>query len=450
MEETKDLTSGSVFKSLISFSIPVFIAMFIQSLYSGVDLLIVGQFATTADISGVSTGSNLIHTITIVVTELAIGVTIYVGQKIGEKDKAEAGRAIGTSLILFTIIGILLSVVLVAGTEGFATLLNAPEEAFYQTCDYIRVCGFGAIFVVMYNLIGAIFRGIGDSRTPLITVGIACVCNIFIDLIFVAVLDLGAFGAALATVIAQTISVVISFMIIRKKELPFEFKKEYVCLEKRIAARELKLGTPIALQELLVGISFMFIQTVVNTLGVTASAGVGIAEKVCAFIMLIPSSYSQAISAFVAQNIGASEPDRAKKALIYGILTSLVVGTVISTFTFINGDILASIFTQEGAVILEAHDYLRAYAIDVMFVSVLFCSIGYFNGCGHTFFVMMQGLIGAICIRIPVVYFMSTLPNTRLFYIGLGTPAASIVQIVLCVGFMYYLSCTKIKQNSEL
>ena len=450
MEETKDLTTGSVFKSLISFSIPVFIAMFIQSLYSGVDLLIVGQFATTADISGVSTGSNLVHTITVVITELAIGITIYVGQKIGEKDRAEAGKAIGTSIILFTIIGIMLSIVLVVGTKGFATLLNAPEEAFSQTCDYIRVCGFGALFVVMYNLIGAVFRGIGDSKTPLITVGIACVCNIFIDLLFVAALHWGALGAALATVISQAISVVISFMIIRKKELPFEFDRSYIKLNKRIAVRELKLGTPIALQELLVGISFMFIQTVVNSLGVTASAGVGIAEKVCAFIMLIPSSYSQAISAFVAQNIGAGEQVRAKKALMYGILTSLAVATVISTFTFTNGDILANIFTKDGAVIFQAHDYLKAYAIDVMFTSILFCSIGYFNGCGHTLFVMVQGLVGALCVRIPIVYFMSTLPNTTLFYIGLGTPAASVIQIVLCIGFMHYLNRSKIKEKMVL
>ena len=210
------------------------------------------------------------------------------------------------------------------------------------------------------------------------------------------------------------------------------------------------MGTPIALQELLVGISFMFIQTVVNSLGVTASAGVGIAEKVCAFIMLIPSSYSQAISAYVAQNIGAGEQGRAKKALMYGILTSLAVATVISTFTFTNGDILANIFTKDWAVIFQAHDYLKAYAIDVMFTSILFCSIGYFNGCGHTLFVMVQGLVGALCVRIPIVYFMSTLPNTTLFYIGLGTPAASVIQIALCIGFMYYLNRSKIKEKMVL
>ena len=438
MEKTKDFTTGSVLGSLIKFAIPVLAAMFLQSLYGGVDLLIVGQFAQTADVSGVATGSQLMHTATTVITGLSMGITVYVGQKIGERKEEEAGRAIGTGILFFIFLGILLSALLVLFTTNLADQLHAPAEAYEQTCDYITVCGYGTLFICMYNLLGAIFRGIGDSKTPLLTVLIACICNIAGDLIFIAGFGMGAKGAALATVIAQAGSVLTSLLLIRKKTLPFTFKKEFIRLQPATLLKELKLGTPIALQELLVGISFLVIHAVVNSIDVVASAGVGVAEKVCGFIMLVPSSFSQSMSAFVAQNIGAGKSDRAFKALKYGILTSLFVGIVIGSFSFFRGDLLTAIFTKDAAVILQGHEYLKAYAIDCLFTAILFCCIGYYNGCGNTFFVMLQGIVGAFCVRVPYVLLMSRVSGASLFQIGLGTPLSSVVQIILCMGFMIY------------
>lgn len=443
MEKTKDFTTGSVLGSLIKFAVPVLAAMFLQSLYGGVDLLIVGQFAQTADVSGVATGSQLMHTATTVITGLSMGITVYVGQKIGERKEEEAGRAIGTGILFFIFLGILLSALLVLFTTNLADLLHAPTEAYEQTCDYITVCGYGTLFICMYNLLGAIFRGIGDSKTPLLTVLIACICNIVGDLIFIAGFGMGAKGAALSTVIAQAGSVLTSLLFIRKKTLPFTFKKEFIRLQPATLLKELKLGTPIALQELLVGISFLVIHAVVNSIDVVASAGVGVAEKVCGFIMLVPSSFSQSMSAFVAQNIGAGKSDRAFKALKYGILASLCVGVLIGTFSFFRGDLLTSIFTKDAAVILQGHEYLKAYAIDCLFTAILFCCIGYYNGCGNTFFVMIQGIVGAFCVRVPYVLLMRRVPGVSLFQIGLGTPLSSVVQIILCMGFIIYARRTQ-------
>lgn len=446
MEQTKNFTTGGVLSSLIKFAIPVLAAMFLQSLYGAVDLLVVGQFAETVDVSGVATGSLLMQTVTMIITGLSMGVTVYVGQKIGEKNEEEAGKAIGSGIVLFILIGAFLSVLLVVFTKQLASLLHAPVEAYVQTCEYILVCGSGTIFIGLYNLLGAIFRGIGDSKTPLFTVFVACVINIVCDLLFVAVMDLGAMGAALATIIAQAVSVIVSILIIVKKPLPFTFKKEYICFNKRLIWRELRLGTPIALQEFLVGVSFMVIQTVVNSINVTASAGVGVAEKVCAFIMLVPSAFSQAMSAFVAQNIGAGYKDRALKALKCGIITSFCVAMVIGSFTFFRGSLLASIFTKDLEVIEQAFQYLKAYAVDTFLTAILFCFIGYYNGCGKTLFVMIQGIAGAFCVRIPVTFLMSNLPDTTLFHIGLATPASSVVQIVMCVIFMMYMTNTEKKK----
>ncbi len=437
MTKENSLIHAKVLPGLLRFAVPVLVAMFLQALYGGVDLLIVGQFASTGDVSGVSTGSMLLHVLTNLVVGLTMGVTVFVGQKIGEQKPEEAGKAIGCAILLFSVIGVVLSIFTVIFTKPLAILLHAPSGAFTQTCQYIRVCGVGLIFIVFYNLLGAIFRGIGDSKTPLITVCIACVINIFGDLLFVAVFKMGAFGAALATVIAQGFSVLISFFIIARKELPFKFSKKYIRLDSFFVRIELRLGLPIALQDFLVGISFLVIQTAVNSLGLVASAGVGVAEKVCGFIMLIPSAIAQSLSAFVAQNIGAGQPLRAKQSLKSGIAISLVMACFIGTFSFFRGDILTAIFSKDISVISSGHEYLKAYAIDVFLTSFLFCFIGYFNGMGKTLFSMAQGLIGGIAIRVPMVLLMRSLPDTNLFLIGLSTPIATFCQIILC--FIYYI-----------
>lgn len=430
------LLKGNVLKTLIQFALPVFAAMFLQSLYGGVDLLIIGQFAQTADVSGVATGTILMQTVNMVITGLAMGVTVYIGQKIGQGKREEAGKAVGTGVCLFAVIAFILTVLLFGFAVQLAGLLHAPQEAFKQTASYIRVCGSGMIFVVFYNLIGAIFRGIGDSKTPLLTVLIACAINIAGDLLFVCIFGMGAMGAAIATVFAQAVSVLISFLVISKKQLPFDYKKGYTRFDLRIVKTELRLGIPIALQEFLVGISFVVIQTAVNSIDIIASAGVGIAEKVCGFIMLVPSAYSQSISAFVAQNTGAGEFGRAKKSLKYGILTALCAAMLIATFTFFRGDLLAGIFAKDTAVIMQAHDYLKAYAIDTFLTSILFCFVGYYNGNGKTLFVMIQGLVGAVLVRIPVVFYMSSMADVTLFQIGLANLASSIVQIILCLCYL--------------
>ena len=443
MARTGNLTEGKIFTTLIKFAVPVFLTLFLQALYGGVDLLIVGQFAETADVSGVATGSMLLSTVTNVTTGLSMGITILVGERIGRGDRNGAGRAIGGGIFLFAVFGVVLTLVMLFGAETLASLLHAPEEAFAETVMYIRICGGGSLFIVAYNVLGAIFRGIGDAKTPLVTVLIACVINILGDLLLVEVFHLGAAGAAIATVAAQAVSVIVSLFLIRRKKLPFDFSGKYVRYTKEVVNTEIKLGAPVSLQELLVGISFLVIQTIVNTFGVVDSAGVGVAEKVCVFIMLVPSAYMQSMCAFVAQNRGAGNPRRAKMALGYGVASAFAVGVIMCFVTFLHGDLLSSVFSKDPDVIAASHSYLKAYAIDCLLTPFLFCFTGYFNGCEKTFFVMLQGIIGAFCVRIPVAWMISRMAGATLFQIGLGTPASSLVQIILCVGMFLYLGKRK-------
>lgn len=438
MKKTQNFTEGKIFSPLIRFALPVLLALFLQAMYGAVDLLVVGQFGgDNADVfvSAVSTGSQIMMTLTVVITGLAMGLTVYVGEKMGAGEREETGKIIGSGISLFAIISLALTVVMVLASSKLTQLMQAPDEAFDDTVLYVTICSAGTLCIVAYNLIGSIFRGIGNSKVPLLTVAIACVLNIIGDLLLVAVLGMGAVGAALATVFAQAMSVLISLVIIKKTKLPFKFSCKSLKPTIEHIKCILRLGTPIALQDLLVSISFLVILAIVNNLGLVESAGVGVAEKVCAFIMLIPSAFMQSMSAFVAQNMGALKYDRAKKALWYGIASSLMVGIGVGYMSFFHGDIFAGIFAKDAVIIEPAVEYLKAYAIDCLLTAFLFCFIGYFNGCGNTTFVMFQGIIGGICVRLPVSWAMSKITPVSLFCIGLATPISTIVQIILCIGF---------------
>ncbi len=439
MEKRIDFTTGKIVVPLLKFAGPVLLALFLQAMYGAVDLLIVGKFSGAADVSAVSTGSQIMMTITNLLSGLCMGMTIILGQKIGEKRADEGGQIVGSGLLMFMGIGITLTIILPVFAPQLAAIMHAPVEAFDLTTKYIRICGSGAIVIIAYNLIGGIFRGLGDSNTPLVTVMIACICNIIGDLVLVAGFNFGTIGAAIATVGAQLISVIISLYLISKKNLPFEFNGKMLKWNNKIIGRILFLGSPIALQDLLVGISFLVILAIVNSIGLNESAGVGVAEKVCAFIMLVPSSFMQSMSAFVAQNRGAGKLDRAMKGFKAAVGISFIFGVVMFFTAFFHGDLLAMIFSNERPVILAAADYLKAYAIDCLLTCFLFCFVGFFNGMGQTTFVMLQGIIGAFAVRVPVSFIMSKVEPVSLFRIGLATPCSTILQISLCFLYLLYM-----------
>ena len=433
MSKGNDFTQGKILSPLIRFMVPVFLAMLLQSMYGAVDLLIVGKFARSVDVSAVSTGSQIMMTLTNLVTSFAMGTTILLGRRIGEGRGKEGGQVIGSSICLFAVIAGLFTCLIPLLSGMLSAVMNAPEEAFDETASYIRICGFGSLFIISYNLIGSIFRGIGDSKTPLMTVLIACVCNIAGDLLLVAVCRMGTAGAALATVMAQAVSVMASLMILRKKDLPFRLERKDLRFDRDIIRKTTVLGAPIALQDLLVGISFLVLLAIVNGLGLVASAGIGVAEKVCAFIMLIPAAFMQAMSAFVAQNMGAGQYGRAKKALACAIGVSALLAVLMFVMTFWRGDLLSGIFANDPDVIAASADYLKAYAIDCLLTCFLFCFIGFFNGLGMTQFVMAQGMIGAFLVRIPVAFIMSRQVPVSMFHIGLATPCSTVLQVLLCL-----------------
>ena len=436
--DKSDFTQGSILKKLALFMLPILGALVLQAAYGAVDLLVVGRFGSTSGLSAVSTGSQVLNLVTFVVTQFAMGVTVLIARYLGEKHPEVIGQVIGGAVVVFAIVSAVLFVVMVGFARSIAVLMQAPAEAVDLTASYIRICGGGIFFIVAYNLLSAVFRGLGDSKSPLLFVLVACIVNIFGDLALVAGLHLDAVGAAIATVAAQAVSVVCAVVILLKKHLPFALHKSDFRLNPQ-CCKFLGIGLPLALQEFLTQLSFLALCAFVNRLGLEASSGYGVACKIVNFAMLIPSSLMQSMASFVSQNIGAGNKKRAKQSMFTGIGIGLLFGCAVFALVWFKGNVLAGIFTTDAAVVAKGFAYLKGFAPETIVTAVLFSMVGYFNGNDKTVWVMVQGLVQTLLVRLPMAYFMSIQPNASLTKIGLAAPTSTMVGILLNVCFYIYL-----------
>ena len=443
-----DFTQGSILKKLVFFMMPVLGALILQAAYGAVDLLVVGRFGSTSGLSAVSTGSQVLNLVTFVVIQFAMGITVLIARYLGEKRLEEIGAVISGAVVVFTIISAVLFLAMVCLAQPISVLMQAPAEAVDLTADYVRICGNGIFFIVAYNLLSAVFRGLGDSKSPLLFVLVACIVNIIGDLVLVAGFHMDAAGAALATVLAQALSVVFAVVLLLKKDLPFKITKKDFRLNPQ-CQKFLKIGLPLALQEFLTQVSFLALCAFVNRLGLEASSGYGVACKIVNFAMLVPSALMQSMASFVSQNVGAGKTKRAKQSMFTGIGVGLAVGCVVFVLVMFKGDVLAGFFSTDPAVISNGYDYLKGFALETLVTAVLFSMVGYFNGNNKTVWVMVQGLVQTLLVRLPLAYFMSIQPNASLTKIGLAAPVSTMAGIVLNVGFFVYLERRKCRVDRK-
>ena len=434
-----DFTQGSILKKLFWFMLPILGALILQAAYGAVDLLVVGKFGSTAGLSAVSTGSQVLNLVTFVVTQFAMGITVLIARYIGEKKTGQIGKVLGGGVVVFTIISIGLFIFMVCFARLISVLMQAPTEAVSLTTVYVRICGSGIFFIVAYNVLAAIFRGLGDSRSPLIFVFVACIVNIVGDMLLVAGLHMDAAGAALATVLAQAVSVVCAIVMLFRKKLPFSIAKSDFRLNKQ-CRKFLEIGLPLALQEFLTQLSFLALCAFVNRLGLEASSGYGVACKIVNFAMLIPSSLMQSMASFVSQNVGAGNKKRARQAMFTGIGIGAAFGCVVFCIVMFKGDVLAGCFSNDAAVRQKGFEYLKGFAPETILTAVLFSMIGYFNGNNKTLWVMIQGLTQTLLVRLPMAYIMSIQPNASLTNIGIAAPTSTVVGIVLNIIFFFHMS----------
>ena len=438
-DKNADFTQGSILKKLIAFMFPVLGALILQAAYGAVDLLVVGRYGSTSGLSAVSTGSQVLNLVTFVVVQFAMGITVLIARYLGEKRPEQIGAVIGGAAVVFTVISAVLFIIMVGFAHPIAILMQAPKEAVSLTTIYVRICGGGIFFIVAYNLLSAIFRGLGDSQSPLLFVLVACIVNVIGDLILVAGFNMDAAGAAIATVFAQAVSVVFAVLLLMKKKLPFAIRKSDFRFNPQ-CRKFLKIGLPLALQEFLTQVSFLALCVFVNRLGLEASSGYGVACKIVNFAMLVPSALMQSMASFVSQNIGAGEKRRAKRSMFTGIGVGLVVGCMVFALVMLKGDVLSGFFSTEEAVIQNGYAYLKGFAPETIVTAILFSMVGYFNGNNKTVWVMIQGLIQTLLVRLPLAYFMSIQPAASLTKIGLAAPVSTTVGVLLNLGFYLYLN----------
>jgi putative MATE family efflux protein len=447
------LTEGAIYKPLIKFMLPVMLAVFLQAMYSAVDLIVIGHLLPDNEVqmatSAVGTGSMIMLLLTYVITGLSMGAIVVLGRYIGAGDRENAGKTVGSTICIFLILAVAMTIIMEIFAPVFAKSMQAPSVPL--TVLYIRICSAGLLAITAYNVISGLFRGMGNSKLPLIFVAIACLANIVLDLVTVGVFHMGVTGVASSTIFAQLISVVISVLAIRKMNLPFEFGMSYVKLWKGITGQIMKSGIPLALQDFLTNMSFVVINAVANGLGsdpakwAAIAAGYSVDNKITAFLMIVPSAFLQSMAVFTAQNYGAGRKDRISKALRYMVATTCVAGLVLACITIFGGGILASVFTSDKEAITYASMYLKGFSLDCLFGSLLLMLLGFFNGMGHSNFVMIQGLVSAFIIRIPVVLAIGNMQTANLTMLGAGCASATCGALILCV--IYYFAKVRKELN---
>ncbi len=429
----KDLTTGSVFKNIIYFSLPYMLSYFLQTLYGMADLFIVGRFNGTQSITAVSIGSQVMHMLTVMIVGLAMGTTVTVGRAIGEKQNEKAGKAVGSTVTVFMAGSIVLTVVLLLLVKPIVSVMSTPAEAVEETRAYLTICFIGIPFITAYNIISSIFRGLGDSKSPMYFIAVACAFNIALDYLFIGYFKMGAAGAALGTTLSQTVSVIVSLVAMKKLNIGIKLKRSDLKPDKKTVGSLFKIGVPVAAQDGFIQISFLIITIIANGRGLTDAAAVGIVEKIIGMMFIIPSSMLSSVSALAAQNIGAKEYGRARQTLKYAVMLATGFGLTVAVITQFFALNIVGIFEKDPEVILHGSQYLRSYVFDCVFAGIHFCFSGYFCAMERSGISFLHNSISIVFVRIPMAYLMSKMFTQTLFPMGLAATCGSVLSVIICV-----------------
>ena len=443
----KNLTSGSVLKTIIFFALPYLLSYFLQTLYGMADLFITGQYNGVDGITAVTNGSQVMYMLTVIIVGLAMGATVIIGRAVGAGKMREAGNVVGNTITLFMGIAIVITVVLLLTVNQIVALIGTPQEAVNGTIKYLIICFIGIPFITAYNIISSIFRGLGDSKSPMYFIGVACVMNIVLDYIFIGAMDMGAAGAALGTTFAQTISVVVSLFAISRKKSGIKLTKKDFVPDRQVMGNILKIGVPVAVQDGFIQVAFMIITVIANNRGIADAAAVGIVEKVISALFIVPSSMLATVSALSAQNIGAGKHDRASQTLKYATIFTTCYGIVVSVIVLAISKNILGVFSSDAAVILLGSQYISGYIIDTIFAGVHFCFTGYFCAYGKSYIGFIHNVLSIVLVRVPGSYLASQKFSDTLLPMGLAAPAGSMLSIIICIAAYTWLKKKGIDKN---
>lgn len=435
----KNLTTGSVFKTVVAFSLPYLLSYFLQTLYGMADLFIIGQFNGVESTTAVSIGSQVMHMLTVMIVGLAMGAMVMIGRAIGGGNKKQASRTIGNTVVLFMVLSIVAAVLLFFCVKPIVSLISTPPEAVPGTVMYLKICFVGIPFITAYNIISCIFRGLGDSKSPMYFIAVACAANIILDYVFIGAAGMGATGAALGTTLSQTISVAVSLLVIVKRKTGIRLVRQDFKPDRITMSGILKIGVPVALQDGFIQISFILITVFANLRGLDDAAAVGIVEKIISILFLVPSSMLSTVSALSAQNIGAGRHERASLTLRYAAMIAVIWGViVVMVMQFASGSIIG-LFTDDVEVVRLGSQYIRGYIWDCLLAGIHFSFSGYFCAYGLSGISFLHNSLSIVFMRIPLSYFASTHFANTLFPMGLASTAGSGLSVIICTAVFIWL-----------
>ena len=444
----KNLTTGNVFKTIVSFSLPFLLSYFLQTLYGMADLFIIGQYNGVESTTAVSIGSQVMHMITVMIVGLAMGTTVLIGQAIGAKKKEDVSAAISNTVVLFFVLSILGTLVLLLLVRPITSLMSTPTEAVPGTVTYLTICFMGIPFITAYNVISSIFRGLGDSRSPMYFIAVACVVNIALDFLLIGGLHMGAAGAALGTTLSQTVSVFVSLVYISRSKSGISLDLRHLHLDRRIMGSILKIGFPVAVQDGFIQIAFLVITVIANRRGLNDAAAVGIVEKIISILFLVNSTMLSTVSALCAQNIGAGKHDRAKQTLKYAILITSAFGLLSVIVMQAAPEPFIGLFTKDNEVIRMGAQYMHGYVFDCILAGIHFCFSGYFCAYGKSWISFVHNVAAILCARIPLAYLAAVYFPDTLLPMGLATSTGSLLSVIICVCFYLWMTKKYVKQTT--
>lgn len=429
-----------MFRNLLRFSLPYLLSCFLQTFYGLADLFIAGQFNGAETITAVSVGSQVTHMLTVIIVGLAMGTTVIIGRAVGAGEKDKLSRTIGNTVTFFACFSIAFTILLLVSTKGLISLVSTPPEAVAETVRYLTVCFIGVPLITAYNVISSIFRGLGDSKTPMYFVAAAGVVNIVLDYLLIGPFRMGAFGAALATVIAQGISVILALFVMIYRRPDIRLSRTDLRFSGELVGSMLKIGVPIAAQDGFIQISFLVITAIANGRGVYVAAAVGIVEKIICFIFLVPSAMLSSVSAIASQNAGAGKHEQSEKVLRYGIGICIAFGAFVAAVCQVASGPLVGVFAKaEPEVVRLGTQYLRAYIFDCGVAGIHFCFSGYFCAYKHSGLSFIHNILSVLLIRIPGAYFASVYFPETLYPMGWAAPLGSAFSAILCLIFFIVL-----------
>lgn len=430
----KDLTTGKESKLILEFAAPMLLGTIFQQLFSIVDSIVVGNFIGKEALAAVGASFPVIFVMVSMIIGLVMGTTVVISQYFGAGDMMRVKRAIDTMYIYSTIAGVISTIVGLIIAEPLLRLLDLPENILPQASQYLRIYLSGMLIFFGYNGTSAVLRGLGDSKTPLYFLIIATMANIILVLLFVAVFNWGIAGAAYATLVANAIAFGLAIYWLNRTHKIIRIAITGLHFDREIFMQSIRIGLPTGIQQTLVAIGGLALLGIVNKFGTNVIAGYSVASRLDAMAMIPAMSFSQALSTFVGQNIGANKPERIRTGLIATLRMSGAVTVITSLTVFLGGHLLMALFTKDPDVIKAGDQYLTIISSFYMAFTLMFIYTGVLRGAGDTLIPMFFSLLSLWLIRIPVAWFLSG----KMGSVGIwwSIPAGWLVGLAL--SYLYY------------